>query len=48
MSGELYAAVRADLETYVHKNVGLKDYLERLRSSDKELFLVSNSPFSFM
>ncbi|KAH7731078.1 5-nucleotidase domain containing 2-like protein [Aphelenchoides avenae] len=48
MSGELYAAVIADFEAYVHKNVGLKEYLDRLRENEKELFLVSNSPFSFI
>uniref|UniRef100_A0A0M3I4Q1 5'-nucleotidase domain-containing protein 3 n=2 Tax=Ascaris TaxID=6251 RepID=A0A0M3I4Q1_ASCLU len=47
-SGEMYRVVSANLEHYVHKNVGLKEYLSRLIANGKQLFMVTNSPFSFM
>lgn len=48
MSGEMYEKIKKDLETYVHKNVGLEDFLKRLKDNGKELFVVTNSPFTFM
>jgi len=47
-TGEMYSAVGADLQRYVHKNLGLGEYLDRLLQSGKELFMVTNSPYSFM
>ncbi|KHN82191.1 5'-nucleotidase domain-containing protein 2 [Toxocara canis] len=47
-SGAMYRAVSQNLEHYVHKNVGLKEYLSRLIASGKQLFMVTNSPFSFI
>ncbi|GMS96345.1 hypothetical protein PENTCL1PPCAC_18520 [Pristionchus entomophagus] len=48
ISGELYRTVQADMARYVHKNAGLGDYLERLVRDDRQLFMVTNSPFEFM
>ncbi|VDK41732.1 unnamed protein product [Anisakis simplex] len=39
ISGEMYRAVISDLEHYVHKNNGLKEYLTRLVSNGKQLFM---------
>uniref|UniRef100_A0A915DF36 5'-nucleotidase domain-containing protein 3 n=1 Tax=Ditylenchus dipsaci TaxID=166011 RepID=A0A915DF36_9BILA len=47
-SGDMYSLVIADLEKYIHKNVGLAEYLTRLQQSGKELFMITNSPFTFM
>uniref|UniRef100_A0A915CNW7 Uncharacterized protein n=1 Tax=Ditylenchus dipsaci TaxID=166011 RepID=A0A915CNW7_9BILA len=44
----MYSLVIADLEKYIHKNVGLAEYLTRLQQSGKELFMITNSPFTFM
>ncbi|TMS38264.1 hypothetical protein L596_005029 [Steinernema carpocapsae] len=48
VTGEMYACVTTNMEKYVHENVGLKTYLYKLRNTGKELFMVTNSPFSFM
>ncbi|ETN74754.1 hypothetical protein NECAME_12740 [Necator americanus] len=48
VSGEMYQKVSENLEVYIHRNEGLKNYLELLQSSGKELFVVTNSPFTFM
>ncbi|KHJ89347.1 HAD superfamily hydrolase, 5'-nucleotidase [Oesophagostomum dentatum] len=47
-SGEMYRKVAENLEAYIHRNDGLREYLEMLRSSGKELFVVTNSPFTFI
>uniref|UniRef100_A0A0N5AAG9 5'-nucleotidase domain-containing protein 3 n=1 Tax=Syphacia muris TaxID=451379 RepID=A0A0N5AAG9_9BILA len=46
--GGMHNAIVSNLEQYIHKNLGLKEYLETLCSSGKKLFIVTNSPFSFM
>lgn len=46
--GGMHSSITANLEQYVHKNTGLKEYLNRLISNGKKLFIVTNSPFSFM
>ncbi|KAF8375482.1 hypothetical protein PRIPAC_81911 [Pristionchus pacificus] len=48
ISGELYRTVQADMERYVHKNGGLGEYLEKLVRDERQLFMVTNSPFEFM
>uniref|UniRef100_A0A914XAW7 Zinc finger protein 593 homolog n=1 Tax=Plectus sambesii TaxID=2011161 RepID=A0A914XAW7_9BILA len=48
LSGEMYSAVTSDLPQYVHKNPGLKEFLERLHKNGKVLFMITNSPYSFM
>lgn len=48
LTGEMYERITKDLETFVHKNVGLEDFLTRLRDNGKELFVVTNSPYTFM
>ncbi|CAI4221842.1 unnamed protein product [Auanema sp. JU1783] len=48
ISGQMYEHVGKELTTFVHPNVGLKDYLDFLCSSKKELFVVTNSPFNFI
>ncbi|PAV73391.1 hypothetical protein WR25_19155 [Diploscapter pachys] len=47
-SGDMYQNVMADIESYIHPNQGLKEYLEMLNSRGKELFVVTNSPFKFI
>ncbi|VDO44829.1 unnamed protein product [Haemonchus placei] len=47
-SGEMYREVCGDLKHFVHPNEGLKEYLEMLYSNGKELFVVTNSPFTFI
>lgn len=47
-SGEMYRRIGEQLPRYVHKNEGLLDYLQFLVDNKKELFVVTNSPFSFM
>ncbi|KAK6057977.1 HAD superfamily hydrolase, 5'-nucleotidase, partial [Cooperia oncophora] len=47
-SGEMYRAVCDNLEHYMHRNEGLKEYLDLLHSNNKELFVVTNSPFPFI
>ncbi|CAJ0574533.1 unnamed protein product, partial [Mesorhabditis spiculigera] len=48
VTGELYKSVLKNIEKYVHKNPGLHEYLHRLHQSGKTLFMVTNSPFTFM
>ncbi|CAJ0603217.1 unnamed protein product [Cylicocyclus nassatus] len=48
ISGELYQKVGENLESYIHPNEGLKEYLELLNSAGKELFVVTNSPYKFI
>ncbi|CAD5226772.1 unnamed protein product [Bursaphelenchus xylophilus] len=48
LSGEMYRSVMSNMDKYVHRNAGLGDFLERVTSHGKELFIVTNSPFTFM
>ncbi|CAD5219680.1 unnamed protein product [Bursaphelenchus okinawaensis] len=48
ISGEMYRLVMEDMERYIHKNVGLYNFLERVTKDGKELFIATNSPFTFM
>ena len=47
-SGEMYQHVMNNLTHYVHKNEGLSEYLKMLYNNDKELFIITNSPFKFI
>ncbi|KAL6739055.1 hypothetical protein Aduo_012544 [Ancylostoma duodenale] len=48
ITGEMYRKVSENLKEYVHPNEGLKEYLELLHTSGKELFVVTNSPYPFL
>ncbi|CAJ0922868.1 unnamed protein product, partial [Mesorhabditis belari] len=48
VTGEMYKSVLSNMEKYVHKNPGLSEYLQRLHKSGKHLFMITNSPFTFM
>lgn len=48
VTGEMYGHVTKNLNYYVHKNEGLGQYLEMLYNEGKELFMITNSPFTFM
>lgn len=48
ITGEMYSHVSMKLNHYVHKNEGLGQYLEMLFNNGKELFMITNSPFTFM
>lgn len=47
-TGLMHNTVMHNLKEYVHKNIGLKEYLSRLVDKGKKLFMVTNSPFPFM
>uniref|UniRef100_A0A7E4ZZ04 5'-nucleotidase domain-containing protein 3 n=1 Tax=Panagrellus redivivus TaxID=6233 RepID=A0A7E4ZZ04_PANRE len=47
-SGDLYKHVTSDLERYIHRNEELKEYLDMLVENNRELFVITNSPFYFM
>ncbi len=47
-SGQMYDAITENLEQYVHRNPGLRAFIERLFTAGKSLFMISNSPYSFM
>ncbi|XP_030378667.1 5'-nucleotidase domain-containing protein 3 isoform X2 [Scaptodrosophila lebanonensis] len=44
----MHATVMKDTEKYIEKNPKLVQYFEKLQNSGKKLFLVTNSPFSFV
>lgn len=44
----MHAHVIANMDQFVHKNTGLQEYLERLIEHEKELFIITNSPFPFL
>lgn len=48
MSGQMYREVIADVPKYVHKNDGLREFLLRLKNGNKQAFVITNSPYSFM
>ncbi|VDN18588.1 unnamed protein product [Gongylonema pulchrum] len=45
LSGDLYSCIIADTAKYIHKNCGLLEFLSRVTSNGKQLFMVTNSPF---
>jgi len=47
-SGDMHQAIINDLDRYLPKKKGLETYLNRLLSNKKRLFLMTNSPFSFV
>uniref|UniRef100_A0AC35TW52 5'-nucleotidase domain-containing protein 3 n=1 Tax=Rhabditophanes sp. KR3021 TaxID=114890 RepID=A0AC35TW52_9BILA len=49
VSGKMYEAVMNDTSKYIHKNESLGPFLQSVKEKNaKELFIITNSPFSFV
>lgn len=44
----MHATVMKNTEKYIERNAKLVPYFQKLQKSGKNLFLVTNSPFSFV
>ncbi|XP_045108615.1 5'-nucleotidase domain-containing protein 3-like isoform X2 [Portunus trituberculatus] len=45
---EMHRIVARNIEEYLIKDPGLVTFFERLKNNNKELFIITNSPFSFV
>lgn len=44
----MHQIVMKNAEEYIEKNENLPEYFEKLQKANKKLFLVTNSPYSFV
>jgi hypothetical protein len=44
----MHQILQKDMEKYLHTNPGILQCIERLSKAGKELFLITNSPYSFV
>ena len=46
--GDMHAAIVNNTEQYIHRDPKVAQLLDMLRSSGKNLFLITNSPYQFV
>lgn len=44
----MHGIVANNVDKYIEVNLQLEKYFKRLRDADKQLFLVTNSPYHFV
>lgn len=44
----MHGIVSKNVQDFIEPNVNLRKLLERLTKADKQLFLVTNSPYNFV